>query len=282
MHTLHHKTNTLTHILSGVIVLLIFAIGYGYYLYNNLDKKLQKLEEDSSLSIQTLEKNLSDAKAENTYILEKFNIEQTKNEAFASQIQDISSTIGKLDKLSKTDKELLQKYSKVFFLNEHYIPESLTSISSDYVFQKDKEQKIHTKVAPYLEKMLREAKSAGVSIQVISAFRSFGEQGSLKNDYTFTYGSGANKFSADQGYSEHQLGTTLDFTTPELGSSFEQFAVSQSYKWLQENAYSYYTFEPWHWRFVGERLALRLHNEGENFYDMEQREIDNYLINIFD
>jgi len=34
-----------------------------------------------------------------------------------------------------------------------------------------------------------------------------------------TFGSGANKFTADQGYSEHQLGTTVDFTTSEFNGT---------------------------------------------------------------
>jgi D-alanyl-D-alanine carboxypeptidase len=86
----------------------------------------------------------------------------------------------------------------------------------------------------------------------------------LKSQYRVTYGAGtANSFSADQGYSEHQLGTTVDFTTPKVGGTLTGFDKTDSYKWLQNNAYKYgfilsypssngyYIFEPWHWRFVG-------------------------------
>ena len=108
------------------------------------------------------------------------------------------------------------------------------------------------------------------------------------------YGSGANSFSADQGYSEHQLGTTIDFTTEEIGASSSVFGKTTAYQWLLENAYKYgfilsypeankyYQFEPWHWRFVGRGLAEKLHQEGKNFYDLDQREIDEYLISFFD
>jgi D-alanyl-D-alanine carboxypeptidase len=110
-----------------------------------------------------------------------------------------------------------------------------------------------------------------------------------------TYGSGANQFSADQGYSEHQLGTTVDLTTEgvkiPLTTNFED---TPSYKWLSENAYRYgftlsypknnlyYEYEPWHWRFVGVELATKLYNEKIYFSDMEQRIIDTFLVNIFD
>ena len=82
------------------------------------------------------------------------------------------------------------------------------------------------------------------------------------------YGSGANSFSADQGYSEHQLGTTVDFSTSSLGGSLNGFDQTEAYEWLDKNAHrfgfilsyskdnAYYIYEPWHWRFVGKDLAL--------------------------
>jgi hypothetical protein len=41
-------------------------------------------------------------------------------------------------------------------------------------------------------------------------------------------------------------------------------------------------YEPWHWRYVGVALATKLHNDGKNFYDTDQRVIDQYLISLFD
>jgi D-alanyl-D-alanine carboxypeptidase len=213
---------------------------------------------------------------------------------FGGQIQEITSTVGTLDKLSKTDKELLEKYSKVYFLNEHYVPNSLTNIPPDYIYEKGKEMKIHTQVFPFLQAMIVAAKNEKIDLKIISAYRSFGEQGALKTGYTLSYGTGANSFSADQGYSEHQLGTTVDFTTSEIGANFNKFKTTDGYKWLQDNAYKYgfilsypegngyYQFEPWHWRFVGKKLAEMLHIEGLHFYDLSQNKIDAYLINIFD
>ncbi|PJC82708.1 hypothetical protein CO006_02150, partial [Candidatus Roizmanbacteria bacterium CG_4_8_14_3_um_filter_35_14] len=45
---------------------------------------------------------------------------------------------------------------------------------------------------------------------------------------------------------------------------------------------TYYQFEPWHWRFVGMTLATKLHDTNQYFYNLAQREIDLYLISIFD
>jgi D-alanyl-D-alanine carboxypeptidase len=131
-------------------------------------------------------------------------------------------------------------------------------------------------------------------LRVVSAYRSFAEQMTLKSGYRVQYGTGANAFSAEQGYSEHQLGTTVDFTTPVIKGAYASFENTTAYAWLTKNAYkygfilsypkgnSYYVYEPWHWRFVGKDLADRLHDEGLDFYEMDQREIDEYLIRIFD
>ena len=285
------------YIQTGVIGLLTLTLGLTGYAYYDIKLELEIAKErlqESELQLDDAGMRFESLIEERNYIYDNLLSEQSKNELFENQIKDIAGTIGRLDKLSTTDEELLQKYSKVYFLNEHYIPDGLTKIPPDYLYEKSREMQIHTKVYPYFQDMLADAKKDGFNLLVISAFRSFGDQVALKNSYTVTYGSGANQFSADQGYSEHQLGTAIDFTNDKLGADFTNFAETQSYKWLQENAYkygfvlsypegnSYYQFEPWHWRFVGKSLALRLHEEGERFYDLPQSKIDSYLINIFD
>ena len=45
---------------------------------------------------------------------------------------------------------------------------------------------------------------------------------------------------------------------------------------------TFYDFEPWHWRFVGTDLARDLRRDGVEFYEWDQRKIDEYLISIFD
>ena len=274
-------------IISFVLLVVLLAelvvLGYFYYLF----------QKEVAQNAIALEAKISDLEDQNMFLADALYKEQQKNSEFASQIKQIAGTVGKLDILSKTDKELSQKYSKVYFLNENYIPEDLVNIPPDYVYEEGKKIKFHTKAFPYLQEMLVSAKRNGINLKIISGFRSFGEQGALKNAYLVTYGSGANQFSADQGFSEHQLGTTIDFTTPELGANFDNFKSSSAYDWLLSNAYkygfvisypegnNYYQFEPWHWRFVGKGLAKRLYEDGEYFYDLDQRTIDSYLINIF-
>lgn len=78
-------------------------------------------------------------------------------------------------------------------------------------------------------------------------------------------------YSALPGQSEHQTGLCIDFITAEMGTELtEAFENTQAFAWLAENAYKFgfilrypkgkeditgYTYEPWHYRFVGREAA---------------------------
>lgn len=291
-----------------LIVILSGSIFYQNKAMNSLDatnrvlfSELESTKTQKEADVAQYEANLEEirqafARSEEngSELFRMLTEEKNKNDVFEEQIEDITGTVGQLDKLSKIDPELLMKYSKVSFLNEHYAPEKITEIASTFRFKTDEPEYIHAKISRRLNNLLEDAQEDGVSLLIVSGYRSFDEQKSLKNTYSVQYGFGANAFSADQGYSEHQLGTTVDFTTTEIGGGLNGFETTEAYAWLIEHAHeygfvlsypkdnAYYIFEPWHWRFVGEDLADDLHDDGKYFYDLEQREIDKYLISIFD
>ncbi len=281
-----------------LLFLLLLAGGSWYIYYQNIrytelsnkaDTQIELLASTTaslSQSIRLIEENLSINK----------NLNDTVATTFQKELERVTGTIGTLDKLSRTDKELLQKYSKVYFLNEHYVPSSISEIDIKYLYSLKTTAKIHTSVLPYLTRMMNDAGTASTTtLYVKSAYRSFYDQVRLKSAYSVTYGAGtANQFSAEQGYSEHQLGTTVDFTTLGISGALIGFDKKPAFGWLQANAYRYgfilsypknnlyFIYEPWHWRYVGVALATKLHNEGVNFYNTDQRVIDEYLISIFD
>lgn len=292
------KTSPLLNTLSTAVVLLTAVLSYGGYQYRQIYLENTSLGERTAElegSLRLSEENLASAETEKAQLADQLNAEKARVDALGEQVGEISETVGDLDKLSKLDPELLQKYSKVYFLNEHYVPSRLTNIASEYLYNGDKSQQIHANVWPFLEDLLSDAADDGITLTIISGYRSFGTQASIKSGYSVVYGSGtANQFSADQGYSEHQLGTTVDFGTPGVGATTLEFQNTGAYQWLLDNAYkygfvlsypagnAYYIFEPWHWRFVSTDLARDLHRDGKHFYDVDQREIDQYLLNIFD
>lgn len=275
----------------GAVLLLAVTVVYG-------NEQLIDYRSDNYFlteALQSTQSSLAAANNEKANLAETLAAEQERLRELGEQVSEITGNIATLEKLSELEPELLQKYSKVYFLNEHYSPERLKTIPEDNLYFEDRPEEIDSRVWPFLRDLLEEAEDDGIELYVYSAYRSFGEQSSLKSAYSVTYGSGANRFSADQGYSEHQLGTTVDFITPGVGGTLNNsFANTEAYKWLLDNAHDYgftlsypagnqyYIFEPWHWRFVGEDLARDLERDGQNFYDLDQREIDKYLIEIFD
>lgn len=301
----HRKSEFVTFL----IIALVASVGWGEYRRAMLQEQIslqtreyiEKISSTASstenirmlvLDVYTRLENLTN---QSFALNDELKNQQNKNEAISEKIGQVSSTIGSLDKLSKTDPELLQKYSKVYFLNEHYVPPSLANIPVEFSFNKNITYQIHASVFNKLDAMLKASKADGVNLLVLSAYRSFGTQNALKTSYKVTYGAGtANQFSADQGYSEHQLATTLDFTSPKGGAVLNGFDTTPEFTWLVNNAHKYgftlsypkgnkyYVYEPWHWRYVGVDLATRLKREGKYFYDLDQRTIDNYMLLLFD
>lgn len=277
---------------------VLAAAIWGAYEYTTTTIESIKNETDLKIKIQNLDADLLKSQHDNeilTLVLEEKNNELNEEKNVNESLEDaISEKERSIRKLKETDKELLQKYSKVFFLNEHSTPRGVVEIDSEYIPTKNKKIEIHTDVWPFLERLLKKAKKGGLDLKITSGYRSFEDQQTLKSGYKVVYGAGtANQFSADQGYSEHQLGTTVDFTTSHLLGAVDAFAKTPEYKWLQEHAHrygfilsyppnnKYYVYEPWHWRFVGEELADYLFDEGKYFYDLDQRDIDEYQENLF-
>ncbi len=305
------STLTIIIILSGVTVYLFIQkqnqaekIKFlleerNYFLLENASTT-NKLE-SANLTIITLTEQINYLNEETSRLNNKIadndlelNREKNKNEEFAGKIKKISGTIEVLDKLSKTDEELLAKYSKTYFLNENFIPMKVSKIDEKYILAGKKDQYFHGDAIKFLIDMIEEASKDGIDLKIISAYRSFEEQADLKGQFSQIYGTGANTFSADQGYSEHQLGTTVDITDKATAGTYTSFENTEAFVWLQDNAHrfgfilsypknnNFYIYEPWHWRFIGRDLAKDLNRNKVSFQDWDQRKIDEYLVKIFD
>lgn len=284
---------------SALAALLLAGVATFFYtdLYRTLTSVRGELEQARE-EARTREADLSgrlQRKTEEAIVLEgELRLLEEEHDDSKRTVRKLANTVDDLEKVIATDPELLAKYSKVYFLNENYAPAKLAVIATSSTFQPERTYELHAEVAPHLEDLLEEAQEEGLSLLVASAYRSFSDQASLKSGYRVRYGTGANAFSAEQGYSEHQLGTTIDFTTPTVGGTFVGFDRTEEYAWLLKRAWkygfvlsypkgnSYYQYEPWHWRYVGEDLAERLHEDDAWFYDLDQRVIDTYLGTLFD
>ena len=278
-------------ILVGVLAILG---GYGYYRLAVLSSYIASLEERFATTTVSLEQNIEQTEETLSKVQAERDSLRRQLGDFEGEVNELTLSLSDLERLSRTDPELLQKYSKVYFLNEHYVPPRLVEIPERHKYDEGSDQQVHAEVWPFLEDLLKDVRSSGEEVFIFSSFRSFEEQSALKGQYTITYGEGANQFSADQGYSEHQLGTTVDLITTGIDGTLEGFENTDAYEWLLENAHKYgftlsyppdnefYIFEPWHWRFVGVELASKLKKTNRHFYDLDQREIDEFMISLFD
>lgn len=290
-----------TYIISAVILFLIGINIWSYYT-GKIYRTLKQTREEYAISTSTLENTITglknsilNLKVENQNLNSVLNDEQRRRLALEDLKAQNEKKIDTLTKLTTLDPELLKKYSKVYFLSENYKPPQLANVATTSLSDTEKGVQLIPQVYSYLARMIDDTNRIGLPLKIISGYRSFEYQKTLKSDYKVIYGAGtANQFSAEQGYSEHQLGTTLDITAPALKSPEISFENTALFSWLNENAYKYgfilsyprsnkyYQYEPWHWRFVGVELATKLHNDKKYFYEMDQREIDQYLIKIFD
>ncbi|MBT9311742.1 M15 family metallopeptidase [Leptothoe kymatousa] len=147
---------------------------------------------------------------------------------------------------------------------------TLVSISTNPAVQ------LQPEVAQQVEEMLYQAQILGIGLDVISGFRSLEDQQYLFFDLKAERGQNTQtraEVSAPPGYSEHHTGYAVDFIdlaqpATELNADFEDTAAFQ---WLEENA-AYYgfemsfpknnaqnvTYEPWHWRYVGNQESLEM------------------------
>lgn len=84
-------------------------------------------------------------------------------------------------------------------------------------------------------------------------------------------------YSAYPGTSEHQSGLCVDFITSGMSELTEAFESTEAFVWLSQNAYRYgfilrypkdkteitgYSYEPWHYRFVGREAATDIYFSG--------------------
>ena len=130
MDKFFHKTLPAVTLGSLPLVLAVSgAAGYVAYRYSlEQEKKYAELKAELHSEVTVLGDKIAALNASTQAIGE--NLSATKNESAALQqkasslestVSQISGTVGTLEKLSKTDPELLQKYSKVFFLSENYV-----------------------------------------------------------------------------------------------------------------------------------------------------------------
>lgn len=134
-------------------------------------------------------------------------------------------------------------------------------------------QQLRAEAARAAHTMMDAAKAEGVTLTVSSAYRSYAVQQQTYQHWVSVNGQRlADQLSARPGYSEHQTGLAIDFSSPEGCRLEECYEDTRAGRWLAKNAPNYgfilrfpkgqqtitgYLFEPWHYRYLGKDLAAQ-------------------------
>lgn len=141
-------------------------------------------------------------------------------------------------------------------------------------------QQLRAEAAQAARTMVDAAKAEGVTLTVSSAYRSYAVQQQTYQHWVSVNGQKvADQLSARPGYSEHQTGLAIDFSSPEGCRLEECYEDTRAGRWLAKNAQNYgfilrfpkgqqavtgYLFEPWHYRYLGKDLTARYVASGAN------------------
>jgi D-alanyl-D-alanine carboxypeptidase len=197
-------------------------------------------------------------------------LELAKMKLPACGIKDQPTRYGAVRQWKRT---LLDTHLK---LRRSYKPRDLVSVSRANIKGSGKVRKM---MIADLKAMAAASRKAGKPLAVRSTYRSYDYQKALFNSYVRSYGyAKAVSFSARPGHSEHQMGTTIDFTTAPSVPLSTRFGDSPPGKWIARNGWRYgfimsypkgkksascYSYEPWHWRYFGRDLAGKIHASGQ-------------------
>ena len=146
-------------------------------------------------------------------------------------------------------------------------------VNKTYALPSDYNPGVNSEAKSALDEMFEAAKNDGISLWVVSGFRSYETQKGLYNRYVNRDGKAeADRYSARPGHSEHQTGLAFD-----LNNASSSFAGTPEAKWIENNCYKYgfivrypsgkesitgFMYEPWHVRYLGKETAQTVYDSG--------------------
>lgn len=174
-----------------------------------------------------------------------------------------------------SDDSLLRIVNKEQPIDSSYVPADLVQVS----VSSEGTQYLRKEAADSLLGMFADAEKAGISLIVVSGYRSYAFE--VENERTFieAYGEAyAAMVDCHPGESEHQLGLLADFGTKDGYCRLDTcFGTTSASLWLEENAWKYgwierhprgkeavtgVMYSPWNYRYVGIETAEMIYSSG--------------------
>lgn len=183
--------------------------------------------------------------------------------------------------------------NRKYRMDKEYVPADLVVPGIRFSFYGTYEKSYVRQVtADALEKLFEEGEKCGVILKGVSGYRSYARQQEIYNRNVSTRGeSTTNLVSANPGASEHQTGLAIDVSSESVGCALEtSFGDTAEGKWLAKNCHKFgfiirypedkteitgYSYEPWHIRYVGKKLASHLYKKKitlEEYYQITTKD----------
>jgi LAS superfamily LD-carboxypeptidase LdcB len=184
------------------------------------------------------------------------------------------------------DPDLFTIISKEYGISKVYAPDDLVPLEDHlpYSVTVGYPSEVREIILQPLVEMISDMLEEGLQPWILSGYRSYAAQAISWDKWNRLYPDTAAIVSAQPGHSEHQLGTVIDFGSPELRGivgdpdvEFHTYFYKTSEgEWLAENAHNYgftisftieafettgFYYEPWHFRYVGKEMAQFLRDQ---------------------
>lgn len=272
-----------------LLVVIIFGVGFLFWSWQGQKERLDVAqeegieEEDFGNTADLPDVRETEELEQECYFIGR-NLERylayMKNNPELSMSEVVRNVNSNLDRTRYVDvKDADLSYGVLAMVNKFnylggYEPDDLVRLGEGY--SNSTAPMLRREVAEAFVKMADAARSEGLVLMNISGYRSYSLQEWLYNNYAAQDGYElADTYSSRPGYSEHQAGLATDINSVEVS-----FANTAEFRWLQAHAAEYgfilrypdgleyitgFSYEPWHYRYVGVEAAQQIVSEGLTF-----------------
>ena len=182
-------------------------------------------------------------------------------------------TDSKAESSSQAEQKEQESTHKIEQNNGMTFVDDILIVNKTYSLPADYDPGVSQVALNAFNEMAEAAAADGISLWINSGYRSYQEQEELYNGYASERGTdSADEVSSRPGHSEHQTGLAFDVNDTSFG-----FENSPEADWLNahcaeygfiirfpegKDKYTGYTYEPWHIRYLGTKLAEEITKSG--------------------
>lgn len=220
-----------------------------YFIYTNINRYLDYQKKNKDSKEETII-SLVNVNRDKDYYADLINTEVSLNEAM-----------------------LVNKYHA---LTKDYEALNIIKTSSSYSYANNE---LNETAYNAFKELADAAKIEGHLIIINSSYRSYERQDELWNARKNSFGiRKADQYAARAGSSEHETGYAIDVA--DFNDQNDEFGKTESFTWMINNCYKYgyilrypenkenitgYSYEPWHYRYLGKDLATKVYKSGLTF-----------------